>query len=89
MVCEHEGLTKREYFAGQALAGMLANDKSISVFSVTKEAVAYRCYELADAMVEASKKFGEEPEDIGPQKQPASVNQIQAQVKAVQKELEP
>ena len=46
---ERQGMTLRDYFAGQAMAGMLANHKSqagIAVYS--KDA-----YDVADAMIAA------------------------------------
>jgi hypothetical protein len=45
----HEGMTLRDWFAGQALAGLLADPNVIDPDS----AVARAAYEYADAMIEA------------------------------------
>jgi hypothetical protein len=44
-----EGLTKREWFAGMALVGMLASDSSFS-----HESIADECFRYADAMLAES-----------------------------------
>ena len=43
------GMTLRDYFAGQALEGMLSNPESIS----NKTSVAIHAYGFADAMIKA------------------------------------
>ncbi len=59
------GLTKREWFVGMALQGILASaspnfctqdkpDGSMTSY----ERIAYRCYRQADAMLAASQKEG-------------------------------
>ena len=52
---EDRGMTLRDWFAGQVMAGIIAN-QCTAPFSVIKSAVAERAYELADAMMEARKK---------------------------------
>jgi hypothetical protein len=43
----------RDYFAGQALMGMLASDSSVDRTRVVKRTLAAVAYEFADAMMEA------------------------------------
>lgn len=45
-----DGMTLRDYFAGQALIGLLAGGKH---FMFTSEDAAKRAYYMADAMLEA------------------------------------
>lgn len=45
-----EGMTLRDYFAGQALAGMMAHDQTSSWQDYE---VAGDCYVYADAMIKA------------------------------------
>lgn len=47
VVREQDGMTLRDYFAGQALTGLLAER------SIPAPSVATRAYEYADAMIEA------------------------------------
>lgn len=49
------GMTLRDWFAGQVLAGLAGNDYT-QPFSVLSTRVAERAYEIADAMMEARKK---------------------------------
>jgi len=51
-------LTKREYFAGQALAGMMANDNTTRVAS--RRVIAAGCVALADLLLTALSE-GEAP----------------------------
>ena len=60
-----QGLTKREWFAGQALVGMLlgevgtvvaANRIESGIYKNSEEAYAGISYTLADAMIAASKE---------------------------------
>lgn len=49
MTTGHDGMTLRDWFAGQALAGILASpDKTRSFTRIAEE-----CYKQADAMLEA------------------------------------
>jgi hypothetical protein len=45
----HDGLSLRDYFAGQALAGILA----AANFGSTKDWIGQKVYEAADAMLAA------------------------------------
>ena len=47
----NQGMTLRDYFAGQALAGLLAIDEPC-----TAPAIARVAYDYADAMIEARNK---------------------------------
>jgi hypothetical protein len=47
-----EGMTLRDYFAGQALAGMLIN-YTTQKFGVGEQTCAKGAYEFADAMLAA------------------------------------
>jgi len=57
--CEYNaaqnGMTLRDWFAGQALAGYMANPNLVYGDSVARQRVAKVCYGLADAMLEARK----------------------------------
>ncbi len=57
------GMSLRDWFAGQVLAGMLANSRSPQ--SGLWEAWALDAYELADAMLEARKPPKPHKEDQG------------------------
>lgn len=48
----HEGMTLRDYFAGQALVGIVSNHIDHETMSAK---VANICYRYADAMMEARK----------------------------------
>lgn len=50
-----EGMTLRDYFAGQALAGMLMN-YTTQKFGVGEQTCAKGAYEFADAMLAARKE---------------------------------
>lgn len=50
---QFEGMTLRDWFAGQALAGI-----ALDVCDVPQGSVAERCYALADAMI-AAREGGE------------------------------
>lgn len=45
----NDGMTLRDYFAGQALAGYIANSNDKS--DMSKSDIAADCYGLADAML--------------------------------------
>jgi hypothetical protein len=47
---QHQGMNLRDYFAGKALSGLLAHDKSSSWEAYE---VAGDCYGYADAMIKA------------------------------------
>ena len=49
-ICPQGGMTQRDYFAGQALAGMMAHDQTSSWQDYE---VAGDCYVYADAMIKA------------------------------------
>jgi len=54
-----DGMTLREWYAGQALAGLCANSALIdNVTSVSASAVARWSNEIADAMIAERKKGG-------------------------------
>lgn len=64
-VREHNGMTLRDYFAGQALAGWIASitdeearsyDGEPVAFREHQDAVAATCYGYADAMLAARSK---------------------------------
>lgn len=46
----HEGMTLRDYFAGQALQGLIARSSGIRVADA--DVMAHGCYAYADAMLE-------------------------------------
>ena len=50
-VIRYEGMTLRDWFAGQALAGLLAE----SMHDCGPEGIAHDCYLFADAMIAARK----------------------------------
>lgn len=53
-VCTHKGLTMRDWFAGQALAGILANVQAMrAVPPLTHAERADAAYQAADAMLRA------------------------------------
>jgi hypothetical protein len=56
-VYEQSGMTLRDYFAGQALAGILANDDEMShpTLEAAQRSIAQLSYGYADAMLEARK----------------------------------
>tara|TARA_R110000868_G_scaffold219813_1_gene470891 strand:+ start:1229 stop:1495 length:267 start_codon:yes stop_codon:yes gene_type:complete len=50
----HRGITVRDYFAGQALAGMCANAQGFqSIYQADLDADAGTAYDIADAMIAA------------------------------------
>jgi hypothetical protein len=49
------GMTLRDWFAGQALAGLAANCDDSGMSSWCAQPLAARAYEIADAMLEARK----------------------------------
>lgn len=54
-----DGMTLRDYFAGQALAGLLACGRTIDICLDTNEKInsfPIAAYKLADSMLEARKK---------------------------------
>lgn len=55
--CIDDGMTLRDWFAGQALAGFLADTRytpaSTSKYQEWIDATAFRCYGFADAMMKA------------------------------------
>lgn len=59
------GLTKRQWLAGMAMQGMLANERQVSFFETTgnaAKAVAELSFEIADAMIAfEEKEAGERP----------------------------
>lgn len=50
------GMSLRDYFAGQALAGIMANAKLIEVLAASKQDPASCAYEMADAMLAERQK---------------------------------
>jgi hypothetical protein len=60
----NEGMTLRDYFAGQALAGIVADNATIKLVAQTAydeglkvvEVVSMSCYEYADAMLKERDK---------------------------------
>lgn len=51
---EHPGMSLRDWFAGQALAGMLASETDGSTYR--EDHAAERAYRMADAMLTARKE---------------------------------
>jgi hypothetical protein len=49
----HAGMTLRDWFAGQALAGELTNYPNAAPQGDQCHSLATKCYELADAMLKA------------------------------------
>lgn len=56
----NDGLTMRDYFAGQALAGVWAGRESdfVKISAPTTTDVAVACYAIADAMLKARSANG-------------------------------
>lgn len=54
------GMTLRDYFAGQALAGVWAGRESdfVKISAPTTTDVAVACYAIADAMIQARSGHG-------------------------------
>lgn len=58
--CDYQGMTLRDYFAGQALAGILAHpDCNRNNNPIVHEALAEMAYQNADAMLLEREKKGE------------------------------
>lgn len=53
------GMKLRDWFAGQALIGTIVA-RSAAGLDVMQESIAEECYELADAMLEARQKAGDD-----------------------------
>jgi len=54
-----EGMSLRDYFAGQALAGMLAFPKNAPSVHVTSEGWVEEAYKFADAMISEKRRSEE------------------------------
>jgi hypothetical protein len=56
----YNGMTLRDYFAGQALAGVWAGRESdfVKISAPTTTDVAVSCYAIADAMIQARSGHG-------------------------------
>ncbi len=56
----NDGLTMRDWFAGQALAGVWAGRESdfVKISAPTTTDVAVACYAIADAMIQARSGHG-------------------------------
>lgn len=56
----NDGLTMRDWFAGQALAGVWAGRESdfVKISAPTTTDVAAACYAIADAMIQARSRHG-------------------------------
>lgn len=50
------GMSLRDYFAGQALAGIMANAKLVGVLAESKQDPASCAYEMADYMLAERQK---------------------------------
>lgn len=50
------GMSLRDYFAGQALAGIMANAKLVAVLAESKQDPASCAYEMADYMLAERQK---------------------------------
>lgn len=50
---EHRGMSLRDWFAGQALAGIMACDPALADGKYEPNIVARSCFELANAMLKA------------------------------------
>lgn len=58
-LCEGSpGMSLRDYFAGQALVGSLANPEVATLVSLDHEFTAKLCYLMADAMLSARTNGG-------------------------------
>ena len=75
----NEALDTRDYFAGQAIIGMLSNPHCTlpatqreSFPAHVLQILAFHAYQIADAMIEASaiKESGGPPDPVSPQPQP-------------------
>jgi hypothetical protein len=75
----NEALDTRDYFAGQAIIGMLSNPHCTlpatqreSFPAHVLQILAFHAYQIADAMIEASaiKDSGVPPEPVRPQPRP-------------------
>lgn len=64
----HPGLSRRDYFAGQAMAGMLASFHHKTPPAIS---IAMVAFEFADAMLEASKR---KPEPVTASTDPGDEN---------------
>ena len=51
-----EGMSLRDWFAGQALAGIMANAKLVGVLAVSKQDPASCAYEMAEFMMAEREK---------------------------------
>ncbi len=49
----NKGMSLRDYFAGQALSGMMAASSKLKMGDNPEDSIAWGCYFLADAMLEA------------------------------------
>ena len=58
---EEQGMTLRDYFAGQVLVGETANDEWANTPNASKLIAVY-CYGLADEMIAARDAWGGEPD---------------------------
>jgi hypothetical protein len=47
----HEGMSLRDWFAGQALAGMLSHQSAASIDGPASDIVAGAAFQFADAML--------------------------------------
>ena len=53
----HSGMSLRDYFAGQAVSGVVGGYVAVGLYSTAATPViADRCYELADALLKARAK---------------------------------
>lgn len=53
---EHRGMSLRDWYAGQALAGMMACDPTFADGKYEPSLVARSCFELADAMIKEGER---------------------------------
>ena len=51
-----DGMSLRDYFAGQALAGLTVNYATQSIDIINTECVVRQCYKFADAMLAEREK---------------------------------
>jgi len=56
----HPGMTLRDYFAGQALAGMISLDHPATP-NITAQEFAKSSYQMADAMLREKMRTDEQP----------------------------